>query len=88
MHGEALNPNYLYDRWTAYLKRMKLPHISLHELRHTFISLCKDVPLHLLKLQVGHSPSMDTFGQYGHMVDGEMEEAAERIENALKNALK
>ena len=88
MHGEQIRANGLYDIWCRICKRHGIGHVSVHELRHTFISICKDVPLHLLKLQVGHSPSMDTFGQYGHTVEGEMELAAQKIETAFSTMLK
>jgi len=63
--------------------------ISLHEIRHTFISINKaDLPLELMKSVVGHSSSMDTFGTYGHEIDGERHRAAEIIDSVLENILK
>lgn len=88
MHGERIRANGLYDVWCRICRNHGIEHVSIHELRHTFISMCKDVPLHLLKLQVGHSPSMDTFGQYGHMVEGEMELTAQKIGDTFNNLLK
>ena len=43
--GSTLDPNKLYKQWYYYRKEHGLS-VSLHELRHTFISLAKaDVPL-------------------------------------------
>ena len=52
-------------------------------LRHTFASVCKDVPIELVKLIMGHSAAMDTFGNYGHRLDGDVERAAQRVEEAF-----
>lgn len=55
--------------------------VSPYELRHTFVSLMKNtMPEQMIKTIVGHSASMDTFGVYGHLVNGEMQQAAEIIE--------
>lgn len=57
---------------------------SLYELRHTFVSIMKNsLPEELLKRIVGHSANMDTFGVYGHEIDGELDEAAALIEQRL-----
>lgn len=85
--GERLDPNRLYDRWQTYRKQHGIA-CSLHELRHTFISISKaDVPEPLLKRVVGHSRSMDTFGVYGHDVDGELERTARILDGAFDRLL-
>ena len=65
----------LYNQWLRYQEQNGFETvISIYELRHTFISYMKDVPIEYLKMQVGHSKSMDTFGQYGHRTDTDMDE--------------
>lgn len=81
--GERIYPNAIYTCWKRYCKRREIPEISIQEMRHTFISMCKEVPLELLKTQVGHSDDMDTFGQYGHEIDGEKIRAASLISEQL-----
>lgn len=57
-------------------------------LRHTFISLIKyDVPEQMIKNIVGHSVKMDTFGTYGHAVDGEDIKAGNIIDIALRRKI-
>lgn len=54
---------------------------TVYGLRHTFISLMKNVmPEQMIKDIVGHSVSMDTFGTYGHIIDGEQRRAAKIID--------
>lgn len=54
---------------------------TVYSLRHTFISMMKNVmPEQTIKDIVGHSVSMDTFGTYGHILEGEDRRAAEIID--------
>ena len=76
-YGDESNPNTIYKTWVTYRDEHGLAPCTLHELRHTMISIAKgDVPKELLKRVVGHSDAMDTFGVYGHAVDGETERVA------------
>ena len=85
--GERADPNSLYKHWLTYCRQHGFS-LSLHELRHTFVSLNKsDLPLELLKATVGHSSSMDTIGIYGHLIDGDRERAAEIIDSVLHRVL-
>lgn len=86
--GEMINPNSLYNRWIYLRKRLDLPEISIHDLRHTMISTIKsDVELPLIKTIVGHTPKMDTLGTYGHDTGDDAERAADRIDKAYKHIL-
>ena len=50
--------------------------VSLYELRHTYVSVNKEMPEGLKKMVVGHSQDMDTEGTYGHQMAGDMAKAA------------
>ena len=50
-----------------------------YELRHTFVSIAKSLPMSTLKALVGHSEDMDTLGIYGHTVDGDLDQAADQV---------
>lgn len=52
-------------------------------MRHTFVSLNKDMPDALKKLILGHSEDMDTDGTYGHEMEGDMDRAARMMDKAL-----
>lgn len=75
--GKAVMQYIPYYAWCKYKKEHNLSDCTPYEMRHTMISLAKaDVPPELLKQMVGHSKSMDTFGVYGHEVEGENERVA------------
>ena len=75
----------IYEAWRRYSAHNHLTPSTLYELRHSFISLMKTMPMPLLKTVVGHSSSFDTLGTYGHEVTGERELAAKNIENLFES---
>ena len=72
-----------YGRWQRYQQSNGMPGLSLYELRHTFVSVAKSLPEGELKQLVGHSRSMDTYGQYSHYLQGDSERAAEDLTAAF-----
>lgn len=86
-HGNITDTNHLQRLWNSYRKQHKIS-CTLHELRHTFISAVKsDMPVALLKQQVGHAANTDSIGIYGHMMDGDIEATAVVIENVINRLL-
>ena len=78
--GGYITERQLYKSWQKYLLDNGIEPISLYELRHTFVSICQEtVPEALLKMVVGHSENMDTSGVYGHLINGQLERAADAI---------
>lgn len=80
--GQTKEPN-LYHAWLRYCKANGIPPVSLYELRHTFVSVNKEMPSGLKKMAVGHSKDMDTEGTYGHQMAGDLERAAAYSEAAF-----
>lgn len=75
--GDFARQSKLRKEWKILKDQRSLPG-TIYSLRHTFISLVKNVmPEQMIKSIVGHSVSMDTFGTYGHYVDGELKQASE-----------
>nr|DAU92930.1 MAG TPA: Integrase [Bacteriophage sp.] len=70
----------LRHRWEKYCESNGIPYISPYELRHTFVSMAKSLPEGQVKAIVGHSQNMDTFGIYGHEMQGEMAKTAENLD--------
>ena len=85
--GGMSDPCMIYNQWKSYRRQHEIIS-SVHEMRHTMISIAKaDVPEQLLKLMVGHTKSMDTFGVYGHEVEGEMLRASQLLGQAFDKIL-
>lgn len=85
--GKAIDPPNLYKRWVYYAKQNGITS-SLHELRHTFVSIAEnDIPEPLLKRIVGHSESMDTHGVYGHELDTDLKRALTMMEEVFDRIL-
>ena len=82
-----VNQQSLYNHWRHYQETNGIPHISLYELRHTFVSVVKTLPAGEVKGLVGHSQDMDTFGVYGHTLTGEAEATAEAVNGTFLKLL-
>ncbi len=79
----ATSPRRLYKCWYAYRKEHGIS-VSLHELRHTFVSAVKsDMPEPLLKSMVGHSEDMDTYGTYGQEIEGDIQQTANIVDSVF-----
>lgn len=78
--GSQGKQNGMRKHWSKLKAERDLPG-TVYSLRHTFISIMKNVmPEQTIKDIVGHSVSMDTFGTYGHILDTESREAAQVID--------
>lgn len=91
-----LNSEYLFGdmhlstyekRWNVYCEYNKIPHTTLYELRHTFVSIAKKLKEGQLKPIIGHSEDMDTFGTYGHEVEGELQDTADDLNDLFQDIL-
>ena len=81
--GSMGNQSTMRTHWSR-LKKERNLHGSVYSLRHTFISLMKNVmPEAMIKDIVGHSVSMPTFSTYGHYYEGEELESARIIDLTL-----
>lgn len=82
------NQQSLYNYWKLYQRCNGIdPPISLYELRHTFVSVAKTLPVGVVKEIVGHSQNMDTFGVYAHALTGDAENAAQAVNGAFTRLL-
>lgn len=73
------------NHWQMLKRERDLPG-TVYSLRHTFVSLMKNVlPEAVIKDIVGHSVSMDTFGTYGHILADAPGQAASVIDLTFGN---
>ena len=81
--GSQGKQNGMRKHWAKLKEQRNLPG-TVYSLRHTFISLMKNVmPEAMIKDIVGHSTSMDTFGTYGHIMKEDARKAADIIDLTL-----
>jgi integrase len=82
-----LERNYL-KHWKRYREHNDIKTAStLYELRHTFVSMLKKLPVGYLKEVVGHSKDMDTFGVYSHAFSDEANQIALLIQGFLNEVI-
>lgn len=86
--GECTDQQLYYKRWVRYRSAAGLSEASPYEMRHTFVSAAKSLPEGLLKMAVGHSKDMDTYGVYSHQMQGDQDETANILEKTFENLLK
>lgn len=79
-----LTQRYYYSRWSKYCESNDISYISPYELRHTFVSIVKSLPEGDVKSIVGHSKNMDTFGVYGHEMEGDRIRIANNVEDVFR----
>lgn len=74
-----------WQRYCAYngIENARTP----YEMRHTFVSVNVVMPEGLKKMVVGHSANMDTEGTYSNKKKGDMEKAADYINDAFDKIL-
>ena len=90
-HSDYLLPDFntkrYYDRLKRYCKSNDITQVTPYELRHTSFSLAQTLPEGLVKQMGGHSQNMDTFGIYGHVVDGDLQLTTDLMEQRLHELL-
>ncbi len=86
--GEPLSPRDLTKRFAELVRRLKLK-VRFHDLRHTHVSqlLAAGVNLKVVTERVGHASPAFTLKTYAHLVPGMQEDAAKRIDAALRTSL-
>ena len=87
LDGEISTQQKILRSFHKYCKYHMIPHTTLYELRHTYVSVNKEMPTELLKAQVGHSSSMPTLDVYGHELQGERERAADYSTEAFRKII-
>ena len=80
--GDPGKPRSRVDNfWYSIRRRVRSEDVRLHDLRHTVASqaVLQGIPLPVVARLLGHSRADMTLRVYSHVVDREVEVAAERI---------
>lgn len=84
--GRPVNPDILSRRFRRLSDRLKLPAITLHDLRHAWATLALEavVALKVVSQRVGHSSIKVTADVCTHVIDSVDREAAETVARLIR----
>jgi integrase len=87
--GSPLQPNSLSHEWVRQIGKIALPRIRYHDLRHAHAThlLLSGVHPKVASERLGHSKVGITLDLYSHVLPGMQEDAAARVDDALRIAL-
>ncbi|OUC77277.1 site-specific integrase [Gordonia lacunae] len=76
--GEPYHPNLLTFRWGKLLETLKIPHVRLHDARHSCATLMhlRGVPIAVIAAWMGHASAAFTLATYAHSQDDALKAAA------------
>lgn len=83
--GSPLDPSTVSHAFNKVIRKAGLPHIRLHDLRHTHASLLLQAGVHpkVVQERLGHSSIRVTLDTYSHVIGGLQEAAAQRFDDLL-----
>jgi len=83
--GEHMEPRALTRRYERAIKRLPVPYIPFHGLRHTHATTLLKQGIHpkVVAERLGHSQIRTTMDTYSHVLPGMQEEAARAVERVL-----
>lgn len=83
--GEPVHPESIYQLFHRQVRRLNMPRIRFHGLRHTHASLliAAGVPIKVVSERLGHANPGFTMATYQHVLPGMGAEAADRFSQLL-----
>jgi integrase len=87
--GQPMQPRSLTHAWEAFIKGASLPRLRFHDLRHSHAThlLASNIHPKIASERLGHSKVGITLDLYSHVLPGMQEDAAARVDGALRAAL-
>jgi integrase len=87
--GEPINPNTLTSGFANFVKQVEIPKVRFHDLRHTHATQLLKEGVHpkVAQERLGHANIAVTLDLYSHVMPGMQEDAALRVDTALRAAL-
>ena len=88
-NGAPLKPQSLTHEFVRFMASADIPHVRLHDLRHSHAThlFASGVHPKVVQERLGHSSVGLTLDTYSHVLPGMQEDAAARIDAALQEAL-
>ena len=89
VHGTPVGPNEITAEFAALIRGSKLPQIRFHDLRHSHATQLLRQGIHpkIVSERLGHSTVGITLDVYSHVLPDMQEEAARKIDLALRAAM-
>jgi integrase len=83
--GKPLHPDTITHRFNALVDRAGVPRIRLHDVRHTYATLCLDEGINpkIVSDRIGHASMAFTLTTYTHRTTGQDRTAAEIVASRL-----
>ena len=83
--GRPLDPNHVTRTFIKLVRTQGLPHVRLHDLRHTHATLMLKAGVHpkIVSERLGHANIGITLDTYSHVLPGLQEAAAERFDRLM-----
>lgn len=87
--GTVWAPDTLSTTFASFVRRSGLPHVRLHDLRHSHATQLLRQGIHpkVVSERLGHSKIGITLDTYSHVLPGMQEDAAAKIDTALRIAI-
>jgi len=87
--GRPFKPGNITNSFAELVKRLKIPRLRFHDLRHSHATLLLRKGIHpkVVSERLGHSTVGITLDVYSHVLPGMQEEAARKVDTALRDAL-
>ena len=87
--GQPLKPNSLTHEFVRFITETRLPRVRFHDLRHSHAThlLASGVHPKIAQERLGHATIAVTIDLYSHVLPGMQEDAASRVDAALRAAL-
>ncbi len=88
--GSPFYPNTVSKRFSELVKKARIPHVRLHDMRHTHATLMlkEGVNPRTVAERLGHSSVVITLDTYSHVLPGLQEEAALKFEEGMRRAVR
>lgn len=85
VNGSPLDPDVVTHAFAKVVRRAGLPHMRLHDLRHSHATLMLKQGVHpkVVSERLGHAKIAITLDTYSHVLPGLQEEAAECFDRIL-----
>ena len=85
--GNPWDPSSITHAFQRMLRKTALPHVRLHDLRHTHATLMLKAGVHpkIVSERLGHSNISITLDTYSHVLPGLQEAAAKRFDDMMES---